>query len=373
MPALSSQFGQSSAIASLRRAIAGNSLPGTYLFVGAPGIGKGALAAVMAQAAACLNPTADPADSCGICESCRRAEAGTQPEIQTILPAGEATQIWQFWERDHRPDSGLLTRTLNYAPVVGRRRVYIIERAETLTESAANSLLKVLEEPPPYVLFILSAPHPARILPTIVSRSQMIRLIPAPKQELANYLRSTFKVDEARASLYAALAEGKTGQAVSLTQTPRVSEEIGRVLDFAETIPEAPPLRALKLAEQIRKLSTQMKALTGDDTASAGDGTTDDGDSGGSVKDKASRRKLAAVFDLLVVFYRDLMALSVGGAVAENIMNRERAQELTRLSRISNTNRWVCCLDSLMIARRRLDANASIAMVTDVLVIALTE
>jgi DNA polymerase-3 subunit delta' len=284
------------------------------------------------------------------------------------------TQIWQFWERDNRPESGLLSRTLNYAPVVGRRRVYIIERAETLTESAANSLLKVLEEPPHYVLFILSAPHPARVLPTIVSRSQMIRLIPAARTDLARFLCETCRVDDQQATMYAALAEGKTGQAVSLARTPRVSDEIGRVLDFAQTIPEAHPLRALKLAEQMRKLSTQMKALTGDDTLSSADegGTTDEGDSAGPVKDKVGRRKLAAVFDLLVVFYRDLMALSVGGAPAEQIMNRGRASELTRLSQTSPTDRWMCCLDSLMIARRRLEANASIAMVTDVLAISLT-
>jgi DNA polymerase-3 subunit delta' len=298
-------------------------------------------------------------------------EAGAQPEVQTILPFGEQTQIWQFWERDNHPDSGLLTRTLNYAPVIGRRRVYIIERAETLNESAANSLLKVLEEPPPYVLFILSAPHPARVLPTIVSRSQMIRLIPAPRRALADYLCATCKIEEHRAELYAALSEGKTGQAVSLAQTPRVGEEIGRVLDFAETIPAAPALRALLLAEQMRKLATQMKALTGDETASVGDYSGDDSDGAGTVKDKSARRKIAALFDLLVVFYRDLMALAVGGEVAADIMNRERTAALTKLARGSKPDRWIRCLDSLMIARRRLEANASIPMVTDVLMISL--
>ncbi len=325
--------------ASLRRSLSGDCLPGSYLFVGAPGIGKGALSHAMAKAAACLSQAADPVDSCGICDSCRRFEERIQPEIQTILPAGEQTQIWQFWERDNRPDSGLLTRTLNYAPVVGRRKVYIIERAETLTESAANSLLKVLEEPPPYVLFILSAPHPARVLPTIVSRSQMIRLIPAVKEDLASYLKATFKLEESRAALYAALAEGKTGQAVNLAQSPRVGDEIGRLMDFAETIPEAPPLRALKLAEQIRKFGTQIKALTGDDTGGSGESSFDENEGAGATKDKAARRKLAAVFDLLVVFYRDLMALSVGGAVGENIMNRERQAELTRIAHVSQQHR----------------------------------
>ena len=59
--------------------------------------------------------------------------------------------------RNGRATPGILSRTLHYAPGVGRRRVYILEKADTLTESAANSLLKSLEEPPPYALFVLLA------------------------------------------------------------------------------------------------------------------------------------------------------------------------------------------------------------------------
>lgn len=377
MPALSALFGQSSAIATIRRTIAADTLPGTYLFTGAAGMGKGALARATAQTVMCLQLAHDPVDACGVCESCRRFGAGTHPEVVTFLPAGEQTQIFQFWERENRPQSGILTRTLNYAPMIGRRRVYIIERAETLTESAANSLLKVLEEPPSYVLFILLAPNPASVLPTIVSRSQMVRLVPAARTDLEVYLHKTLGVESERAALYAALAEGKTGQAVRLAQTPKVGEEIARVLDFAETIPEAPPLRALKLAEQMRKLATQMKVLIGEESADAG--SSDDSDAAPSARDRASRRQLAVVFDLLVVFYRDLMALSVcsqsnsSGSSSVAIMNRGRTAELNELATGSQTERWMRCLDSLMMARRRLDANASVALVTDVLAMSLVD
>ncbi len=357
----------------LRRALESNCLPGTYLFVGTTGVGKGALARAFAQAATCLDPRHDPFDACGGCESCRRIEAGTQPEIITFLPAGEQMQIWQFWDRDNRPASGVLSHTLFYAPNIGKRRVYILEKADTLTESAANSLLKVLEEPPPYVLFLLLAPHPARMLPTIVSRCQMIRLSAVPVETLAAYLRDTVGLEAGRAAMLAAYAEGRVGQAMQLAQNPAVGEEIARVLDFAESLPEAPRVRALKLAEQMRKLAGQIKALVGEEpTATPESAASEEGEAGtASPKERAGRRQLAAVFDLLVAFYRDLLALRVGGQGAQNIVNRERAVRLTRLAQAGEPERWVSCLDALLLARRRLDANANIALVTEVLVMTL--
>ena len=96
MTTFSSLFGQDGVIGSLQRALASDTLAGSYLFVGTTGVGKGTLARAFAQAAACLNPRSEPFDSCGECESCRREALGTQPEIVTIHPAGEQMQIWQY-------------------------------------------------------------------------------------------------------------------------------------------------------------------------------------------------------------------------------------------------------------------------------------
>src|SRR5205823_5208068 len=140
-------------------------------------------------------------------------------------------------------------------------RVYIIERADTLNEPTANSLLKALEEPPPYALFILLAPHSGRLLPTILSRAQMIRLSPSPVDALADYLAETQGISADRARTIASYAEGRTGAALDLARRPAVQAEMDKVIDFAMTIPAATPLRALKLAEGLRKLSAGFKAL----------------------------------------------------------------------------------------------------------------
>ncbi|MCW3095314.1 MAG: polymerase delta prime subunit [Chthonomonadaceae bacterium] len=372
MPFLDSLVGQEAAVSALRKALEGGTLPGAYLFLGAPGVGKGTLARAFAQAVACTNPRLSPFDACGECESCRRMEAGTQPEIITVQPAGDQMQIWQFWDRDNRPTRGVLSHTLNYAPSIGAKRVYIIERADTLNEAAANSLLKVLEEPPPYALFVLLAPHAARVLPTIASRSQMIRVNAMTRQELTAYLQERIGVEPERATMLAAYSEGRIGQAVQLARSPNAVEEIAKVLDFAEGLAQAPRVRALRLAEQMRKLSGQIKALLGEEPAANADAAGSEEDDAPTGKEKTGRRQLAAIFDLLVVFYRDLLTLRVGGS-PESVINSDRVRRLTQLAQAGEPERWMRCLNALLLARRRLDANANIALVTEVLAMKLVQ
>lgn len=374
MPTLSSLFGQDAAIGALRKALDADHLPGAYLFVGPAGVGKGALARAFAQAATCLSPVRDPFDACGRCESCRRIDNNSQPELIVIYPAGEQMQIWQFWDRDNKPQ-GVLSHTLNFAPGIGRRRVYILEQAETLNESAANSLLKVLEEPPPYAIFVLLASHQARVLPTIVSRSQVVRLRPASVVELTGQLQARFRIEPDRATMLAAYSEGRIGQAIQMAQDTRVGEEITRILDFAEQLPKAPRVRALKLAEQMRKLAAQTKALVGDEakpTDKSGAKTGETDDSEGTTKERTGRKQQAAVFDLLTAFYRDLLTLRSGSDPA-HVVNRDRLKTLKQLAAVSPPERWIDCQDALLLARRRLDANANVALVTEVLAMTLVE
>lgn len=372
MPTFDSLFGQEAAIGALRKALESGTLAGAYLFLGSPGVGKGTLARAFAQAAACTSPRRNPFDACGVCDSCRRVETDTQPEIVTVQPAGDQMQIWQFWDRENRPTRGVLSHTLNYAPSIGAKRVYILDRADTLNEAAANSLLKVLEEPPPYALFVLLAPHAARVLPTINSRSQMIRVNAVTRQELATYLQTRHGVEPERATMLAAYSEGRIGQAVQLARSPSAVEEIGKVLDFAEGLAQAPRVRALRLAEQMRKLSGQIKALLGEEPAPAEAGGEDDDATAPSGKEKTGRRQLATIFDLMVVFYRDLLTLRVGGD-PDQVINTDRVRRLTHLAQTGEPERWMRCLNALLLARRRLDANANIALVTEVLAMTLVQ
>jgi DNA polymerase-3 subunit delta' len=364
----SSLFGLDQPIKSLRNALAHDQIAGTYLFTGPQGVGKTAFALAFAQAAACTSPRRDPFDACGECESCRRLETGTHPEVHLIAPAGEQTQIWQFWDRDNRPP-GIMQHTLTYSPTIGRRRVYILERADTLNESAANSLLKVLEEPPPYALFILLSPHAARMLPTILSRAQLVRLTPAPVAELAAYLERTLGIEPERARTLAAYAEGRTGTALRLARNPAVEAEIAKLVELAEWIADGSSIRALKAGESIRKFASGMKALA-DTTSDNGKGeATEDGESG--PKERVGRRQLGIALDMLATVYRDLAALSLGGPSAP-IVHAERRESLARIARARAPERWVAGIETLLLARRRVDQNASVALLTDWLAMQLT-
>jgi DNA polymerase III subunit delta' len=363
----SSLFGIDPAIAALQRALRNEQVAGTYLFVGPQGVGKTSLALALAQAAACLSPTIAPCDACGVCDSCLRAIAGQHPEINLISPAGDQTQIWQFWDRDNKP-RGILQHTLPFSPVIGARRVYILERADTLTEAAANSLLKVLEEPPPYVLFILLAPHSARMLPTILSRSQLIRLNSAPVPELTAYLQATASVDPERARTYAAYAEGRTGTALRLARNSAIQEEIDRAVELAAGLASAPALRALRLAEGMRKLASSLKAHTDSEPVAPDPtpvGSSGDEESGEPAsKEKVGRRQLGMVLELLSACYRDLLALRLGGEHAP-IIHGDRRAELAKIAASRSTESWMQCLETLLQARRRVDQNASIPLLTD--------
>jgi DNA polymerase-3 subunit delta' len=371
MAALSALFGQDMAVTALQRALESDRLAGAYLFVGADGTGKRTVAQALAQAAACTHPIPTPYDACGECESCRRAQSGAHPDIATIAPAGEQILIGQLWDRQGKQGAGVLSRTLSFAPVVGRRRVYIVEKADRLSEAAANSLLKVLEEPPPYALFLLLAPHPARVLPTILSRCQVIRLRAVPRSDLAAFLQETASLNSERAATVAAYSEGRIGQAVTLSKGSAIGAEIGRVLDFAESLPQAPRYRALRAAEQLRKLASQAIALVGEEAQEASEAASAQADAG-SVKEKTARKQYAAVFDLLVTFYRDLLAIRVG-ASAGALVNLDRVNTLRGLAAAGSPERWRACLDALLSARRRLDANANIALVTEILLMNLLD
>ena len=207
--------------AALKRMLVADRLPGALLFTGEEGIGKKLFALEVARALNCRTPKDH--EGCGVCPSCVRIRKLNYPQRDD---ADEWTQI--IWT-DH-PDVGLVVapkrvlrveqmrqieKEANFRPFEGKARIFLIDEADKLNDASANALLKVLEEPPRTSHLILITARPAMLLPTILSRCQMIRFSPLTPDEIETHLVKNNLVDMKTARLRARAAGGSIGRALS--------------------------------------------------------------------------------------------------------------------------------------------------------------
>lgn len=172
-----------------RQSVDRDRLASTYLFVGLPGIGKRLFAHQLAEVLLCENPP-QAFESCGSCPACQQVRAQTHPDLILISkPADKAfIPIDTFiGEKDRRHQSGLC-HDIGLKPFRGGRKVAIVDDADHLNLEGANCLLKTLEEPPPNSLLILIGSSEQQQLPTIVSRSQVIRFRPLSTEQVQSIL-----------------------------------------------------------------------------------------------------------------------------------------------------------------------------------------
>ena len=191
--------GNSAVMSLLRR----NPLPPAALFAGPDGVGKRSAAVSLAARWNCRRPVAE--DSCGVCASCVKAEAGNHPDIQLFIPEKSVIRIEAMRE---------LSREAHYRPFEGVARFFIVDQAEKMTEEAANSLLKTLEEPPETSHLVLVTAYPNRLLSTILSRCQFFSFHALSRAEIAGYLASSGVSDGV--DLRASFADGSIGKALAL-------------------------------------------------------------------------------------------------------------------------------------------------------------
>lgn len=251
------------AVEFLRRSIANNRLAHAYLFGGPEGVGKALLALRLAQALNCERAGVDP---CLRCRACQRIERGNHPDVRI---AGMATQAAGAKADDAARQKELKIDTVRewqrdmmLKPYEGRRRIFILHDAEKLNEAASNAMLKTLEEPPPYATLILVAHTTGSLLPTIVSRCQLLRLRPLPRAQVAAALRERWNLTPGDAELLAAWSGGRIGWALRMIDAP--DELAARQNQLAELL----ALADQPLTARLRWAEERAKAYrAGDQTA----------------------------------------------------------------------------------------------------------
>lgn len=209
--AFSDICGHEKQIGILQKAIVNNRVPHAYLFYGMKGIGKRRTALVFAKA---LNCMAGKGDACGRCAPCRKADHGNHPDLILIEPSGQFIRIQEI---------RALQEQMTYRPFEGGKRIFIVADADKMNPTAANALLKVLEEPTPSNILILVTSRPYQLPMTILSRCQPLRFNPLTRDTLALYLETRQALPPEKARMLAASSGGSLGRAVEMSKEDYLS------------------------------------------------------------------------------------------------------------------------------------------------------
>src|SRR2546428_4646393 len=236
-------FGNERIVAALRGALRSGRVPHALLFTGPRGLGKFTFARMFAQAATCERLSDD---FCGECATCLRVSQLSDPQKlleQGLVERGESADaatvervplilqshpdVWALVPDPVRLKSPVARPMLRigqlravqraaYFQPMGRRRVFILDGAETMRWDVANVFLKILEEPPGSATLILTAPSPFALLPTIVSRCLQFHFAPLPQPAVEEILKEKTNRKPAEIKLAAQLAEGSPGLAMEI-------------------------------------------------------------------------------------------------------------------------------------------------------------
>ncbi len=243
-----------------RRTIQRRRLSQAYLFVGPQGIGKHQFALRLAQSLLCREPGADSIDACGQCSGCKPFLAKAHPDFLSIgCPPGKRELPIELLvgPNERRGQEGLC-HDLSVAPLPGSRKVAIVDDADTMNETSANSFLKTLEEPPDRAVIFMIASNLDALLPTIRSRCQLVRFSPLSTDEIEALLVEQNLVQSAADAKFAAgLSEGSLSTAQQLLE-PELSSL--RSLLYAQLA--LPQFSGLSLSKQLTEGIVKIAAET---------------------------------------------------------------------------------------------------------------
>jgi DNA polymerase-3 subunit delta' len=304
-----------------------------YLFAGPPGVGKRLFARELARALLCEGREVK-LEACDHCAACTLVDANTHPDFFAVARPEDTNELPVEVMRE-------LCRSFALTSSRGRGKVCVLDDADDLNEASANCFLKTLEEPPPRSVFILVGTGSERQLPTIVSRCQVVRFAPLPEPTVIEILQGQELPDTGLIPRLARLAGGSPGQALALAE---------------------PALWVFRrqLLEKLLRPEPDTVGLARDWMHFVEEAGKESG---------PQRRRAALVLRLLIEFFKDALAVSLGAT--PKLAEPEELQRLQGLTGRVSTEHLVALLERCLEADLQIDRYAQVVLVIEGLLDAL--
>jgi DNA polymerase-3 subunit delta' len=320
-------LGHEWAVDLLREHIEQDRLRHAYLFLGPEGIGRRTLALRLAQAVNCTDPP-EPGEPCRACRACLQIERMQHPDLAVVQPEGKGGMIKVDQVRE-------LQHSLSLAPYEARFRVTLLLRFEQANANAANALLKTLEEPPPQVLLFVTAESAERLLPTIVSRCEVLRLRPLPMETVQQGLQTRWGLTSEAARLIAHLSSGRPGYALRLHQEPERLEQRQNWLEDHQQLLSSGRVERFAYSEALAK----------------------------------DKEALRGALQTWITFWRDLLLRTAGASAP--LVNVDRVDQIETLASQVSTEKARAMISRLEYTLVLLDRNVNSRLALDVVMLDL--
>jgi DNA polymerase-3 subunit delta' len=350
------------AVAASRTGEESQEMTHAWVFTGPPGSGRSSAAVAFAQALICPN------NGCGVCSDCNAAKTSGHPDVEIIRTEGLSIKVEEVRE--------LLTRVA-WAPSMGGWRVVVMEDADRLTESAANALLKAIEEPGTRTVWLLCAPTLHDVLPTIRSRCRHLQLRTPSLEAVTSVLINRDSIAPGMADFAARVSQGHIGRAKYLATNETVRSNRKLIMQL--------PLQLGSLAAAFQAAQTLVDIATAEANSSSderdekeieklqeayGKGATGRGMATGgakAVKELEKEQKSrstrmvrdsidGALLDI-ATFYRDVMMVQSGNT--ESMINTDIREEIESYGSAHPEHSTILKINALMDARTNLTHNAA--------------
>lgn len=350
------------AVAASRTGQESQEMTHAWLFTGPPGSGRSSAAVAFAQALIC------PQGGCGECNECRSASSGSHPDVEIIRTEGLSIKVEEVRE--------LLTRVA-WAPSMGGWRVVVMEDADRLTESAANALLKAIEEPGARTVWLLCAPTLHDLLPTIRSRCRHIQLHTPSDEDVAQVLINRDGISETMATFAARVSQGHIGRAryiatnegarsnrATIMKLPLQLNSLAAAFKAAQTLVDLATTQANQASEvrdekEIASLQEAYgKGATGRAMASGAAKAVKELEK--EQKSRATRMVRDSIDGALLdiaTFYRDVMMVQAGNN--EAIINTDMQEAIFAYASSHPHHTTINKMNAIMQARTNLAHNAA--------------